>query len=192
MMIELVYHDMGERGKARLAARDRLHRRRRLDDPVAGAAAILGPHGADDAPLDRGDVELLERTQRAAAIGTGAASGFRLDPPFGARQMIGQCAHRRYPFGRCPFARSAVGDLSLAFELFQGKLELLDLERELLGGPAEGHAAELGELVAESIDQRVARRESRFELGDPGVLVDAGRGWFRHPEHLAKRAPRCQ
>jgi hypothetical protein len=94
MMIELVHDDMGERGKASLAACDRLHRRRCLDDPVAGAAAILGPHGADHAPLDRGNVQLLvavvaQRTQRAAAIGTGAATGLGLDPPFSARQMIG-------------------------------------------------------------------------------------------------------
>src|SRR3546814_19374143 len=71
---------MGERGEARLTAGDRLHWRRCLDDPVAGAAAILGPHGADDAPLNRGNVELLvavlpERAQRAAAIGTGAGTG---------------------------------------------------------------------------------------------------------------------
>src|SRR3546814_1767631 len=71
MMIGLVDDDMGERGKAGLAACNGLRRRRRLDDLVAGAAAILGPHGADDAPLDRGDVELLvavvaKRAQRAA------------------------------------------------------------------------------------------------------------------------------
>src|SRR3546814_857472 len=99
MMIELVHDDMGERREAGLAACYRLHRRRSLDDPVAGAAAILGPDGSDDAPLDRRDVELLvavvpERTQRAAAIGTGAVAGLGLDPPFGARQMIGQGAHR--------------------------------------------------------------------------------------------------
>src|SRR3546814_8935498 len=95
MVIELVDDDMGERGEARLTAGDRLHWRRCLDDPVAGAAAILGPHGADDAPLNRGNVELLvavlpERAQRAAAIGTGAGTGLGLDAPFGARQMIGQ------------------------------------------------------------------------------------------------------
>src|SRR3546814_5573743 len=104
MMIELVDDDMGERGKAGLAACNGLRRRRRLDDLVAGAAAILGPHGADDAPLDRGDVELLvavvaKRAQRAAAIGTGATAGLGLDPPFSAQPMIGQGAHRRYPPG---------------------------------------------------------------------------------------------
>src|SRR3546814_15890980 len=100
MVIELVHDDMGERREARLAACYGLHRRRCLDNPVAGAAAILGPHGADDAPLDRGDVELLvaviaQRTQRAAAIGTGATAGLGLDPPFRAQQMIGRSEARR-------------------------------------------------------------------------------------------------
>src|SRR3546814_19501349 len=72
MMIELVDDDMGERGKAGLAACNGLRRRRSLADLVAGAEAILGPHGADDEPLDRGDVELLvavvaKRAQHAAA-----------------------------------------------------------------------------------------------------------------------------
>src|SRR3546814_4763255 len=72
--------------------------------------------------------------------------------------MVGQCAHRRYPFGRCSIRGAAVRDLGLAFELFQGKLELFDLERELLRRLAEGHAAKLGELVTEGVDQRIAGR----------------------------------
>ena len=115
----------------------------------------------------------------------------KLPDDIGARQVIGQCAHG-HPFGARRVSRSAVGDLGFAFEFFEGQLELLDLERELLRGLAEGHAAKLRELVAEGVDQRIARRQSGFELGDPGVLVDAGRGWFRHAEHLAKVAPRCQ
>src|SRR3546814_5069904 len=68
-----------------LAACYGLRWRGRLDDLVAGAAAILGPHGADDAPLNRSNVELLaavvdKRAQRAAAIGTGADAGLGLDP----------------------------------------------------------------------------------------------------------------
>src|SRR3546814_6984508 len=94
--------------------------------------------------------------------------------------MVGKCAHRRYPFGRCSIRGAAVRDLGLAFELFQGKLELFDLERELLRRLAEGHAVKLGELVTEGVDQRIAGRESGFELGDPGVLVDA-----RSEEHTS-------
>ena len=113
-MIELLDDDMGERGKAGLAACNGLRRRRRLDDLVAGAAAILGPHGSNDAPLDRGDGELLvailpERAQRAAAIGTGAVAGLGLDPSFGARQMIGQRAHRRGSVGGRPRASPRTG-----------------------------------------------------------------------------------
>src|SRR3546814_11153683 len=107
MMCELVDDDMGERGEAGLAACYGLRWRGRLDDLVAGAAAILGPHGADDAPLNRSNVELLvavvaKRAQRAAAIGTGAAAGLGLDPPFGPRQMIGTCAHRWGSLGGGP------------------------------------------------------------------------------------------
>ena len=87
--------------------------------------------------------------------------------------MIGQGAHG-HPFGARRVSRSAIRDLGFAFELLEGELELLDLQRELLRGLAEGHAAKLSELVAEGIDQRIAGRESGFELGDPGVLVDAG------------------
>src|SRR3546814_1666691 len=101
-------------------------------------------------------------------------------------------AHRRYPLGGHPVGRSAIRDLGFAFEFFESELELFDLQRELLRRLAEGHASELGKLVPQGIDQRIAGRESGFELGDPGVLVDAGRGWFRHPGRLAKAAPRCQ
>jgi len=82
----------------------------------------------------------------------------------------------RQPFDRhsTPVVEVNIRDLGFAFELLEGELELLDLQRELLRGLAEGHAAKLSELVAEGIDQRIAGRESGFELGDPGVLVDAG------------------
>ncbi|MEO5650376.1 MAG: hypothetical protein ABIR03_10705, partial [Ginsengibacter sp.] len=116
---------------------------------------------------------------------TGAAAGFGLDPPFGARQMIGQRAHRRRSLGGCPTRLAAVRDLGFAFEFIKGELELFDLESELLRRLAEGHAAKLGKLVTEGIDQRVTGRESRLELGDPGVFVDDGRGWSRHPGCLA-------
>src|SRR3546814_14585790 len=108
-----------------------------------------------------------ERTQRAAAIGTGAAAGLGLDPPFGARQMIGQCAHRRYRLGRYPLGRSVVGDLGLAFELFQGKLAVLDLEPELLPGPAAGHASALGELVPAGRETRYPAGQSALTHGPP-------------------------
>src|SRR3546814_16169727 len=80
--------------------------------------------------------------------------------------MSGQRAHRRGSLGGRRVRGAAVRDLGFAFELLEGELELLDLQRELLRGLAKGHAAELRKLVAEGIDQRVAGRESGFELGD--------------------------
>src|SRR3546814_17778197 len=83
--------------------------------------------------------------------------------------MIGQGAHRRYPLGGHPVGRSAIRDLGFAFEFFESELELFDLQRELLRRLAEGHASELGKLVPQGIDQRIAGRESGFALGDPGA-----------------------
>jgi|TARA_R100000501_G_scaffold17256_1_gene31943 hypothetical protein len=103
--------------------------------------------------MDRRDIQLLiavvaQRTERAAAIGKGAAPDLELDPPFGALQMIGQCAHRRGSLGGRSVGGAAVCYLGFAFELIEG------------------------ELVTEGIDQRIARRRSGFEFGYPGVLVD--------------------
>ena len=51
--------DMGQRGKGRLAARNRLHRGGCLHDLLAGSAAVLGADGSDDAPLEGDGVEHL-------------------------------------------------------------------------------------------------------------------------------------
>ena len=59
MVIELGDDDMRQGCKCCLAVRDGLHRRRRLDDGLAGAAAVLGPDVANGAPADRHDVEHL-------------------------------------------------------------------------------------------------------------------------------------
>src|SRR3546814_12138107 len=95
--------------------------------------------------------------------------------------MIGQGAHRRYPLGGHPVGRSAIRDLGFAFEFFESELELFDLQRELLRRLAEGHASELGKLVPQGIDQRIAGRESGFErseerrVGKGGVRTSRSR-----------------
>src|SRR3546814_16544974 len=106
--------------------------------------------------------------------------------------MSGQRAHRRGSLGGRRVRGAAVRDLGFAFELLEGELELLDLQRELLRGLAKGHAAELRQLVAEGIDQRVAGSESGFALGDPSVFVGAGSSWVRHPDNLPTQATRNQ
>jgi len=83
MMIELGDDDLRQRCERRLAAGDGLHRRRCLDDGLAGAAAILGADMANDPPADRHDIEHLvgigaEGSQGPAAgrASTGAGHGF--------------------------------------------------------------------------------------------------------------------
>jgi hypothetical protein len=77
-------------------------------------------------------------------------------------------------------SRGHGGNFGLSFQFFQRQFELLDLERQLLRRLAEGHPPELGKLEAKRLDQRVANRQSGFQLGDPGVLVEGGRSLFRH------------
>lgn len=92
VVIELGDHDVRERGEGGLAACDRLHRRRGLDDLLTRPAAVLRPHRADDPPMDRHGIKhlvavLTEQAERAATIGASAASLLRLDAPLLARQM---------------------------------------------------------------------------------------------------------
>jgi hypothetical protein len=95
VMIELRDDHMGQRAECRLPTGNGLYRRRSLHDPVARATAILGPDGANDAPLDGHGIEhlvavLSERPQCTTAVGACAVALLGLHPLFGARQVIGQ------------------------------------------------------------------------------------------------------
>lgn len=190
MMIELVHHHIGQRCEARLAARNRLGQCRRLNDLLAGPAARLGTHGVHDAPLHRQDIEhliavLAEWGQRATAIGTGAGAGCRFDPMLLARQMRRQGTDRCGPVTPVDGGLADVGRLGFALQFFQREFQLLDLQAKLLGRLAKGHATKLVKLDAQRRNEAVARRQCRFELGDPGVLVQARRSCVRHGEPLA-------
>jgi len=186
VMIKLVHDNMGERRETGFATRDRLHRRRCLHNLLARAAGVVGTHGANDAPLHRRYVEhlvagLCKRTQRAAAIGTGAVARLRFDPAFDAWQMVRQAAYRCGANGLdsirlacCIFA--GIGDLGFAFQFLECQLELSDLSDQLLRGLPETHPLELGKLETQRLDQGIAGRQSSFQLGDPGVFVDEGNG----------------
>lgn len=105
MMVELVHDHMGERCEAGLATCNRLGRCRGLNDLIAGAAAILGPHGPNHAPLHGQHIEHLvavfaQGAQGAATIGAGAAACRRFDPAFLARQMRRQRPDRRGALAR--------------------------------------------------------------------------------------------
>ncbi|EZP69660.1 hypothetical protein BV96_04063 [Sphingomonas paucimobilis] len=197
-MVELVHDHMGERREAGLAARDRFYRGGRLDDLLAGPAGILGPHGADDAPLHRRHVEhlvavLAQRAQGAAAIGAGAASRFRFDPALAAVKMTGELTDRcRALVAGCRCRCGNISNSGFAFQFLKRQFELLDLAAELLRRLAECHPLKLGELKTQRLDQRIAGRQSRFQLGDPGILVDGGGGLIRHRDPLANRVVQCQ
>ena len=201
-MIELVHDNVGERRETGLAARDRLHRRRCLHNLLARAAGVVGTHGANDPPLHRRNIEhlvtgLSQRTQHAAAIGTGAVARLRFDPAFDAWQMVRQAAYRCGANGlniirlvRCIFA--GADNLGFAFQFLECQLKLSDLGNQLLRGLPETHPLELGKLETQRLDQGVAGRQSSFQLGDPGVFVDEGNGLIRHPDPLANQDVQCQ
>lgn len=118
---------------------------------------------------------------------------FRFDPAFDARKMIGEPPDRRRTLhGDCRRRRAGTGTLGLALQFFERQFELFDLEGKLLGGLTEGHPPELGKLETQRLDQCVASRQSGFQLGDPGILVDGARGWFRHENSIADRASKHQ
>ena len=210
MVIVFGDQDKGQQAGSGEAARNGSAGCRTLDHLLTAPAGLLQPRHVDHLHLRRDHVEdlayiLAHQTQGAATV-RACVTGVHLTPLTGrvgchtgtAARSFEQFVSRVSSLGgrssdldggrlhcRCDLG---LGDLKPLKSQFQ----LLDLQGQLLGRLAEGHAAKLGELVTEGVDQRIAGRESGFELGDPGVLVDAGRGWFRHPERLAKQGSRCQ
>ena len=91
---------------------------------------------------------------------------------------------------RCIFV--GADNLGFAFQFLKCQLELSDLGNQLLRGLPETHPLELGKLEAQRLDQGIAGRKSRFQLGDPGVFIDAGNGLIRHPDPLADQGIQCQ
>jgi len=132
VVIELVHDHMGKRGKAGLAARNRLHRGPCLDDLLAGPAGILGANGADDAPLHRRHIEHLvavlpKRPKRAAAIRAGTAAGFGFDAAFDARQMRREAADRCIAHGPGRHVFAGLDELGFALQFLERQLELFYL-----------------------------------------------------------------
>lgn len=101
------------------------------------------------------------------------------------RQMRWQGPDRRRALIAIRRGRTRADKLGFTLQLFERQFQLLDLQGQLLGGLAEGHAAQLGKLDAQRRNEAVARRQCRFQLGDPSVLVEEGRSSVRHGEPLA-------
>jgi hypothetical protein len=175
-----------QRAEGRLAACHRLGRRGRLDDPLAGAAAVLGAQVAHDTPADRHDVEHLigigaEPAQRAAAGWACASAGGGLVNDLMARQMRRQRADRCRPLrGLSRNGHARVGAGGFGFILFECQLELFDLARQLLGRGAEGHPAEPCKLCAEHRDDAIARVDLGLQSGDLRLCVGWRNGVLRH------------
>ena len=139
VVIELGDDDVRERAERRLTAGNRLGRRRRLDDRLAGTAAILGPNVTHHAPADRHDIEQLvgigtEAAQLATARRAGAGASGRFVDNLIAREMRRQRTDGCGPLGLDDdIGHLRVGGGGLGFILFERQLELCDLLRELLG-----------------------------------------------------------
>jgi hypothetical protein len=133
-----------------------MERRGRLGDGLAGAAGELLPHGLDDFPLPRHDLDRirdilaeLDQLSAAARAGGGRGKHYAL-----TRQMVGQGRP-----GRLTARRRALGRLVLA----RGVLRL--------GGVLAGGGDEFAEFQLELVDQLAAalRRGAEtvmLELGD--------------------------
>ena len=177
VMIELGDDDMRQRCERCLAASYGLHRCRRLDDGLAGAAAILGADMANDPPTDGHDVEHLvgigaERPQGTTAGGACTCAGHGFMDNLEARKVRGQCPDRRRAIGGGFAALATPSDGSGGgLELLERQLELGDLAGQLLGRLAERHPLQSGDLDAKHIDEQVARRNIGAGTGQGGIAL---------------------
>jgi hypothetical protein len=155
---------VGEQAGAGAPAGDRVIGRRRRDHGIASAAGQLFAHMPDHLEAAGHVIEGLahlfaDPAQGAAAMRAGAGSRV---PHLFARQMLGQWPGRRLlPLDRFLDRRryrrrgSSPPLRLIGFQGLDRQLELLDLARQLLRGPAE-----LGAAVA---------RQLELQLGDLGL-----------------------
>ena len=174
MLAELSVEDHRQQTWPRPGSRDRMERRRRLGDPLAGPAGELLTYRLDHFPLPRhylkrlGDV-LAELGELAAASGTGARR--RDNDPF-ARQMRRQRRAPRPPPDKTVHCRRRAkrcrsGDLSLG----GSGLQLLELQLQLVEQVAAAFRR-LSELLAlhpgnqqlQMCHHRFGTRGARFGL----------------------------
>ena len=164
VIVELRHDDVRQQPCSGAAAGNRVIGRRGRDDRIAGPAGELLAHVPDDLEAARYIVEGLghlfaDPPQGAAAVRAGA--GGRVMHLF-TRQMLGQWPARRLLFldrfldRRCHHWRGGGQPFGLvALQTLDRQLELFDLARQLLRGPAE-----LGPPVA---------RQLELQFGDLGL-----------------------
>ena len=167
MIAVLRHQQMCERARRGTAARGRHRRRRGLRDGIARGAGIFRPDVTDDLEVPGHIIQhlghvLAELGHSPAAIRTGACTVIsRLMHDLLPRQMIGQrpalwlatLADRCCGFGGLNLGFGAGGVFGHAgFQFLEPELKLGNLAIDPLRGPAELHAAQLGDLELELFD----------------------------------------
>lgn len=192
MTTPLGHHDMGERGIAELAACNGLGWCRRLDDFIAGPAAVLGSNGLHHLPGLGDQIEhLLTIFAHGAHVATAAraacARGLANDPI--ARQVRVELAHRQHSdlVGVSDDGQIDIGHAGgeIGLEIFESEPHLA----QLLGRAAEGLAVEAIDLQLQALDAKcglgalsskllitfgdgdVTGRNGRLQKGDPGEEI---------------------
>jgi hypothetical protein len=155
---------MGQQTRAGESAVDRPRRCRGLHDPVAGIAAQLGPHMADD--LEAGP-DILQHLghifaqfpQTATAVRTGVVAG-HVGMDF-ARKMLGQGAAERLRWsGPLRLHRySLLFDGIGCAKLFELQLQLFGLAKYLLAPATEEHMLQLLDQKNEAFDLAYPRTQ---------------------------------
>ena len=183
---------MRQHGGCGAAPRRGNRRGRRLGNGIAGTAGIFGTHVADHLEVARyagqhfGDV--LAQLAHAAAAGRAIAGAvaFGLMQQLKTWQVIGErlalwlCPRGGWSFG---LAGPCPGDM-LGFaglQLLKLQLQLFDLARDPLRGPAELHPAQPGDLKAQFFYlQRLElhRGLGRLQLTLAGQRKGAQGGWI--------------
>ncbi|BCG97378.1 hypothetical protein MesoLj131a_62420 [Mesorhizobium sp. 131-2-1] len=184
----LGHHDMGKCGIAELAACNGLGWCRRLDDFIAGPAAVLGSNGLHHLPGLGDQIEHLvaifaHGAQIAAAAR--AACARRLANNALARQVGVELAHRQHPdlVGVSDDGRLDIGHAGsyIGLEIFELEQHLA----QLLGRAAEGFAVEAIDLQLQALDAKrglgALSSQLLIAFGDGGVTGRNGRLQKRDP-----------
>jgi hypothetical protein len=174
VLTELGLDDHRQQVGSRPATCDRVEGGRRLADRLAGPAAERLAHRLDHLPLPRDHLErlgdrLAELGERAAAARAGARAG---EHPALARQMLRQRSAHRLAAGERAHRRCVVLFRFLLRRSLAGvRLQLLELEFQLIeqlaaafGRGAEAVVAELGDQQLQMRDHRLRPSGPRFGL----------------------------
>ena len=167
LMIRILrYQYVGERARSSEAAVDRSRRRRSLHDAIAGIAAQLRTHMADDLEAGPhvlqhlGDI-FTQLAQPSAAVGARLMAG-QVGVDF-ARKMLGQRAAEglRRSSTLCGRNRLRLLDGTGGLQVFKLKFKLFDLAEDLFALRSEEHPLQLLDQQQQALDLGGSRGERR-------------------------------